>query len=103
MRPRHVQQALPITIPPTDVWLRERAARMRGYLVIAGVDEAGRGPLAGPVVASAVILPLGVEVAGINDSKLLLPERREELALVIRAQALAVGVGEADHEEIDQL
>jgi ribonuclease HII len=90
-------------IPPTDVWLRERAARLHGHAVVAGVDEAGRGPLAGPVVAAAVILPLGVQLAGINDSKLLPPERREELARAIRVRAIAIGVGEAGHEEIDQL
>jgi ribonuclease HII len=90
-------------IPPTDVWLLERAARLHGHLVVAGVDEAGRGPLAGPVVAAAVILPLGVELAGINDSKLLPPERREELAIKIRAAAICIGVGEADQEEIDRV
>jgi len=90
-------------IPPVDVWLRERAARMRGYMVVAGVDEAGRGPLAGPVVAAAVVLPLGTELAGLNDSKLVPPDRREELAREIRRQALDIGVGEASREEVDQL
>jgi ribonuclease HII len=98
-----VQQSLPIEIPPTDIWLRERAARLRGYMVVAGVDEAGRGPLAGPVVAAAVVLPMSLKIEGINDSKLLPPERREELAQLIRAKAIAIGVGEADHIEIDTL
>jgi len=90
-------------IPPTDVWLRERAARINGHMLVAGVDEAGRGPLAGPVVAAAVILPMGVAIHGINDSKLLTPEQREDLAPRIRAVAIAIGVAEASQEEIDQL
>ncbi len=99
----HAQPALPMEIPPTDVWLRERAARLHGHVLVAGVDEAGRGPLAGPVVAAAVLLPLGVEIPGINDSKLLPPEKREELALAIRRVAMGIGVGEAGHEEIDRV
>ncbi|MHB8510530.1 MAG: ribonuclease HII, partial [Candidatus Dormibacteria bacterium] len=70
---------------------------------IAGVDEAGRGPLAGPGVAGAVILPMGVTIEGINDSKLIPPDRREELALKVRQVAICVGVGEASPEEIDRL
>jgi ribonuclease HII len=99
----HAQPALPMEIPPTDVWLRERAARLHGYVLVAGVDEAGRGPLAGPVVAAAVLLPLGVEIPGINDSKLLPPEKRDELAIAIRRVAVAIGLGQADHEEIDRV
>ena len=90
-------------IPPTDIWLRERACRLDGHILVAGVDEAGRGPLAGPVVAAAVLLPLGVVIDGINDSKLLNLERREALAPVIRSVAVAIGVGEASVEEIDRL
>lgn len=90
-------------IPPTDVWLRERAARLRGHVLVAGVDEAGRGPLAGPVVASAVLLPMGVDIPGINDSKLLTPEKRAELAAAIRRVAVAIGVGQAEHDEIDRV
>lgn len=90
-------------IPPTDVWLRERAARLHGHLLVAGVDEAGRGPLAGPVVAAAVLLPLGVDIPGINDSKLLPPAKREELAIAIRRVAVGIGIGQADHEEIDRV
>ncbi|HEY8739235.1 MAG TPA: ribonuclease HII [Candidatus Dormibacteraeota bacterium] len=89
-------------MPPIDIWLRERTARINGHLVVAGVDEAGRGPLAGPVVAAAAILPLGVDIPGLNDSKLLNAEKREELARVIRKIALAIGVGEASHLEIDE-
>jgi ribonuclease HII len=90
-------------IPPTDVWLRERAARIHGHMLVAGVDEAGRGPLAGPVVAAAVLLPMGVVIAGINDSKLLTAEQREALATKIRTVAIAIGISEASHEEIDEL
>ena len=90
-------------MPPIDIWLRERTARLNGHLVVAGVDEAGRGPLAGPVVAAAAILPLGVDIPGLNDSKLLNAEKRESLAKIIRSVALAIGVGEADHVEIDEV
>jgi len=90
-------------LPAIDIWLRERTARLNGHLVVAGVDEAGRGPLAGPVVAAAAILPMGVEIPGLNDSKLLNAERREELARVIRRVALSIGVGYADHLEIDDV
>lgn len=90
-------------LPPLDIWLRERTARLNGHLVVAGVDEAGRGPLAGPVVAAAAILPMGVDIPGLNDSKLLNAERREELARVIRRVALSIGVGEAGNLEIDEV
>ncbi len=69
----------------------------------AGVDEAGRGPLAGPVVAAAVILDPARPIHGLADSKVLAPARREALALQIRAQALAWALGEAGVEEIDRL
>ncbi|HVN41558.1 MAG TPA: ribonuclease HII [Steroidobacteraceae bacterium] len=71
--------------------------------LLAGVDEAGRGPLAGPVVAAAVILDARRRVAGIADSKVLAPARRSELALVIRRDSLAFGLGWADPAEIDAL
>jgi ribonuclease HII len=70
---------------------------------IAGVDEAGRGPLAGPVVAAAVILHPRRRIEGLADSKVLAPEVREQLALVIRARALAWAVAWSDREEIDEL
>ena len=72
-------------------------------LRIAGVDEAGRGPLAGPVVAAAVILDDAYPIPGLKDSKLLSVERREALALEIRARALAWAVASVDHEEIDRI
>ncbi len=85
----------------------ERAARARGYRLIAGIDEAGRGCLAGPVVAAAVILPLGTcsllaRIAGVRDSKLLTAQRREALLPEIEAVALAIGVGVSPSWEIDQ-
>jgi ribonuclease HII len=74
-----------------------------GYGHVAGVDEAGRGCLAGPVVAAAVVLPRGVTLPGVRDSKQLNAATREALAARIRTQALAVGVGLCSPEEIDRL
>jgi ribonuclease HII len=81
----------------------EDQARRRGYLRIAGIDEAGRGPLAGPVVAAAVILPEVFDLPGLDDSKKLSPARRERLFGPIRRQALAIGVGIVSAEEIDRI
>jgi len=72
-------------------------------VLVAGVDEAGRGPLAGPVVAAAVILDPARQVRGLRDSKVLSPERREELAVRIRERAIAWATGSADVAEIDRL
>lgn len=79
--------------------LFEQAALASGR--ICGIDEAGRGPLAGPVVAAAVILDPGRRINGLRDSKVLTPERREELAERIRARAIAFAVAEASVDEID--
>ena len=76
---------------------------VRGPTLIAGIDEAGRGPLAGPVVAAAVILDPSRPVAGLRDSKLLSARQRDRLAVEIRAHALAWSVGEAGVAEIDAL
>ena len=76
---------------------------VRGATLVAGIDEAGRGPLAGPVVAAAVILDPSRPVAGLRDSKLLSARQRDRLAVEIRASALAWSVGEADVAEIDAL
>jgi len=81
----------------------EEQARRRGFRAIAGIDEAGRGPLAGPVVAAAVILPERFDLPGLTDSKKLTEKKREELYPLIRQQALAVGVGLASPREIDRL
>lgn len=81
----------------------EQEARRCGYRHIAGVDEAGRGPLAGPVVAAAVVLPFCCRLPGVDDSKRLSQAERERLYAVIFEKALAVGTGSADAGEIDTL
>jgi ribonuclease HII len=75
----------------------------RGFQRVAGVDEVGVGPLAGPVVAAAVILPESVELTGLDDSKKLSRKAREALDVAIREQALAIGIGRADVDEIDRI
>ena len=75
----------------------------QGYHMIAGTDEAGRGPLAGPVVAAAVILPVGLDIPYLNDSKKLMPRRREALFAEIMTKALAVAWSRVDEAEIDRL
>lgn len=75
----------------------------RGYKAVCGVDEAGRGPLAGPVVAAACILPFGCEIEGLNDSKKLTEKKRDALFDVIREKAVAYSVAFATNEEIDKL
>lgn len=82
---------------------RERRLWRSGLQHIAGVDEAGRGPLAGPVVAAAVIFPKDVWIAGIDDSKKLSPRKREKLFSEIQAKALCVGIGVIDQREIDAI
>ncbi len=81
----------------------EELAVRQGYSCVAGVDEAGRGALAGPVVAAAVVFPRGAAVEGINDSKKLSPARRDELFELIMENALAVGIGSGDHLLIDRV
>ena len=87
----------------TDLWVLENARYSDDIQCICGVDEAGRGPLAGPVYAAAVILPRGLVIEGLNDSKKLTEKRREALYDVIVAQALAYGIGSADEKEIDEI
>ena len=81
----------------------EAAAIEAGYTVIAGTDEAGRGPLAGPVYAAAVILPMGLVIEGLNDSKKLTEKKREALFDVICKEAISYGIASATPEEIDEL
>lgn len=81
----------------------ETEYKAKGYTVIAGIDEAGRGPLCGPVCAGAVILPEGLEDLGINDSKKLSEKKREALYDVIVEKAVAWGVGLASPAEIDEI
>lgn len=74
-----------------------------GYKAVCGCDEAGRGPLCGPVVAAAVILPLGCEIEGLNDSKKLSEKKREKLFDIIKERAVAYAIAEASPEEIDEI
>jgi ribonuclease HII len=83
------------------MWQIEKTVRQKGFSLIAGIDEAGRGPLAGPVVSAAVILPAGFSCQGITDSKKLSEKKRQHLFPKIMAQAVTVGVGMCDHKEID--
>ena len=86
-----------------DMWKIEQSHFDRGVQLICGVDEAGRGPLAGPVCAAAVILPPNVEIPGLNDSKKLSDKKRRELYPVIKETAIAYGIAFADHKEIDEI
>lgn len=86
-----------------ELFLYDAQVRAEGYPVLCGVDEAGRGPLVGPVVAAAVILPPDFQLEGINDSKKLSEKKREALFEVIKENAVAYGIGMADHKEIDEL
>ncbi|MFZ5966360.1 MAG: ribonuclease HII [Bacillota bacterium] len=85
------------------LWEYENKLFLKGYRFIAGIDEAGRGPLAGPVVAAAVILPPNHHLDDVDDSKKLSPQKRETLCDLIYDEALAVGVGIVDHTIIDRV
>lgn len=85
------------------MWEIEDGSREQGYTVICGVDEAGRGPLAGPVCAAAVILPEHLQIPGLNDSKKLTDKKRRELFPLIKEQAVDYGIGFATHQEIDEI
>lgn len=84
-----------------DLWQYEREALTEGHTLVCGCDEAGAGPLAGPVYAAAVVLPLGVDIPGLNDSKKLTERKREELFPVIQEMATAWSVAFVDAAEID--
>ena len=86
-----------------NMWEIEDSHFENGIQIICGVDEAGRGPLAGPVCAAAVILPPHADIPGLNDSKKLSDKRRRELFPVIKETAVAYGIGIATHEEIDEI
>lgn len=81
----------------------EKAAMDSGFKVVCGIDEAGRGPLAGPVFAAAVVLPLDCEIPGLNDSKKLTEKKREALFDVVIEKALAYSVASASEKEIDDI
>ena len=84
-------------------YIYEQNALNSGYKVICGIDEAGRGPLAGPVHAAAVILPLGLEIEGLNDSKKLSEKKREQLFDIICEKAIDYSIGMATEKEIDEI
>lgn len=86
-----------------DLWAFEREYSDKGFKNICGVDEAGRGPLAGPVFAAAVILPVGIEIAGLNDSKKISEKKREKLFDEIREKAIAFGIASSNEKEIDDI
>lgn len=88
---------------PIDTLAFEKMALAEGFTIIAGIDEAGRGPLAGPVVAAAVILPAGLIIPGVDDSKKLSEQKREKLFEVIMSRANSVGIGIVDPEVIDRI
>jgi ribonuclease HII len=87
----------------SDFWFYERKAFENGFRRVAGIDEAGRGPLAGPVVSAAVLLPADVDLPGVNDSKKLSAVRRERLYDIIYRRALSIGVGIVDAVYIDRM
>ena len=87
----------------TDLWYYEHAVQEQGFELICGVDEAGRGPLAGPVCAAAVILPPDLEIEGLNDSKKLTEKKRDALYDIITEKALAYGIAMATEQEIDEI
>lgn len=86
---------------PTFEYEERRYAE--GYTAVCGLDEAGRGPLCGPVVAAAVILPLGLEIEGLKDSKKLTEKKREALFEIIKEKAVAYAIAEASPAEIDEI
>jgi ribonuclease HII len=87
----------------TNLWVFETKAREMGHQIVAGIDEAGRGPLAGPVVSAAVILPEGIDFTGINDSKKLTPAQRNRLYDRLYTDARSIGIGVVDAAEIDRV
>lgn len=88
---------------PVDWFRYENEAQAEGFSIVCGIDEAGRGPLAGPVCAAAVILPKGCVIEGVNDSKKLTEKKREALFDVIKEKALAYSIAVADEKEIDEI
>ena len=88
---------------PIDLWLYEKEAFADGFQLVCGVDEAGRGPLAGPVCAAAVILPVGLELPGLNDSKKLTEKKREVLFDIITARAVSYSIQRVEAAEIDEI
>jgi ribonuclease HII len=86
-----------------DIYQYDQSLRMQGYLRVAGIDEAGRGPLAGPVVAAAVVLKKGITIAGLRDSKKVPEDERKSLFSLIQDASEAIGIGIVGPEDIDRL
>ena len=86
-----------------DIYQHDKAFRETGFKIIAGIDEAGRGPLAGPVVAAAVILPADLKIAGLRDSKKVPEKERASLFWDIVLSSFDIGVGIVEHDEIDRI
>lgn len=98
-----MKQGVLLAVPPVNQTYFEENLYLEGISSIAGVDEVGRGCLAGPVVSASVILPKGCAIKGINDSKKLLPKERDRLFDLILAEAVAYGIGVVGSEEIDKI
>ncbi|NVN92375.1 MAG: ribonuclease HII [Desulfuromonadales bacterium] len=98
-----MQQPELFSAAPIDRQYYEQQALHRGYRILAGIDEAGRGALCGPVVAAAVILPVGVRLDGVDDSKKLSPTKRDQLYELIMSRAISVGIGFGSPELIDRI
>lgn len=90
-------------IEAIDLWQHENAASLAGFVRVAGIDEVGRGPLAGPVMAACVVLPADFHLDGIRDSKKLSERQRERAEARIRAEAVAIGIGSVEPEVIDRI
>ena len=86
-----------------DIYQHDESFRTEGYNIIAGIDEAGRGPLAGPVVAAAVILPFDLKIKGLRDSKKVPEKERTSLFMKILSFSIDIGIGIVEHEEIDNI
>jgi ribonuclease HII len=86
-----------------DIYQHDESFRQKGFRIIAGIDEAGRGPLAGPVVAAAVILPKNLKIEGLRDSKKVSEKKRLSLFWDILSLSVDLGVGVVEHEEIDKI
>ena len=86
-----------------DLWAIEHGCFEAGYPLVCGVDEAGRGPLAGPVCAAAVILPPDMKIPGLNDSKKLTDKKRRELFDIITSEAVSYGIALVDEKQIDEI
>lgn len=100
---KKIEKAQQLALKYEEMQIFEKQALEKGYVMIAGIDEVGRGPLAGPVVAAAVILRPNIRILGLNDSKQLSAKKREILMDEIENKALAIGIGVVEPAEIDQL